>query len=287
PDQFRYGWGQTLMGLDRIPEAFGGRGVRIAIVDSGADTSHPSLRHLGLGVDLTVSGDHRGWTQDVVGHGSHCAGIVAARDESGKLLRGFAPAAEVHVVKVFPGGQFSSLLEALDYCLELEMDVVNLSLGAPVPSLAVEQKLEEAALSGMACIAAGGDASGAVLYPASSPWARGVGAVGRLNEYPSTSWDALTVVPNLVAPDGVFSPSFTSVGPEVAVCAPGVAIVSTVPGGFAALSGTSVAAPHVTGLAALLLAHHPVFLGPLRARSQARVAALFNMIRALSVPYAF
>ena len=92
---------------------------------------------------------------------------------------------------------------------------------------------------------------------------------------------------DLIAADGIFSPSFSCIGPEVAVCAPGVAIVSTVPGGFEPQSGTSTAAPHVTGLAALLLAHHPAFLGPLSSRTQERVAALFSMIRWLCVPYGF
>jgi len=287
PDRFRYGWGQTQMGLDRVPETLTCQGVRIAIVDSGADTSHPLLRHIRLGLDVTDTANPQAWTHDVVGHGSHCAGIIAARDESGKMLRGFAPEAEVHVLKVFPGGQFSSLLEALDYCLEFDMDVVNLSLGSPRRSQAIEQKLEEAALHGIACIVAAGNSGGPVQYPASSPYTLAVGAVGRLNEYLDKTWGATTVLPGMVAPDGIFAPSFSCLGPEVAVCAPGVAIVSTVPGGFEPQSGTSMAAPHVTGLAALLLAHHPAFQGPLRARTQQRVAALFHMIRSVCVPYGF
>lgn len=287
PEQFRYGWGQLQMGLDRIPETLTGKGVKIAIVDSGADTSHPLLRHIRLGLDLTNGADPHSWTQDSIGHGSHCAGIVAARDESGKMMRGFAPEAEIHILKVLPGGRFSSLIEALDYCLDLDVDIVNLSLATPRRSQVVEQKLEEAAFHGIACIVAAGNSGGPVQYPASSAYALAVTAVGRLNEYPEKTWDASTVIPELVAGDGTFAPTFSCFGPEVAVCAPGVAIVSTVPGGFEPQSGTSTAVPHVTGLAALLLAHHPLFQGPLRARSQYRVAGLFHLIRALCVPYRF
>ncbi len=287
PDQLRYGWGQIQMGLHRIPEALTGRGVRIAIIDSGADSSHPLLRHIRLGLDLTTNADPLSWAQDVIGRGSHCAGIIAARDDSRKMLRGFAPDAEIHVLKVFPGGQFSSVIEALDYCLEREIDVVNLGVSSIRRSQAIEQKLEEAALHGLACIVGAGDSGGSVHYPASSSYALAVAAVGRLNEYPDKTWDATTVFPNMMAADGIFWPSFSAHGPEVAVCAPGVAVISTVPGGFQAQSGTATAAPHVTGLAALLLAHHAAFQGPLRGRNQQRVVGLFNMIRLLCVPYGF
>jgi subtilisin len=287
PDRVRYGWGQVEMGLDRIPETLTGKGIRIAIVDSGADTSHALLRHIGIGVDLTSAAEPLSWTRDVVGHGTHCAGILAARDDSGRMLRGFVPDAEIHVLKVFPGGQFSNLLEALEYCVALEVDLVNLSLGASRRSQAVEQALEEAALQGVACVVAAGNGGGPVQYPASSPYTLAVAAVGRLDAYPDRTWDATTAVPGLVAPDGIFVPSFSPVGPEIGVCAPGVAIVSTVPGGFEPLSGASMAAPHVTGLAALLLAHHPLFQGPLRSRGLQRVTGLFNMIRSLCVPYGF
>jgi subtilisin len=285
PEQFRYGWGQIQMGLDRIPETLTGKGVKIAIVDSGVDTSHPLLRQIRLGLDLTNGADPQTWKQDPIGHGSHCAGIIAARDESGKMLRGFVPEAEIHILKVFPGGRFSSLLEALDYCLDLEMDIINLSLVGPRWSQVVEQKLEEAALQGIACLVAAGNSGGPVQYPASSAYTLAIAAVGRLNEYPDQTWDATTVIPDLIAADGIFAPTFSCFGPEVAVCAPGVAIVSTVPGGFEPQSGTSMAVPHVTGIAALLLAHHPVFQDALRIRNQQRVAGLFHLIRSMCVPY--
>jgi subtilisin family serine protease len=285
PEHYRYGWGQLQMGLDRVPDNLTGRGIKIAIVDSGVDTSHSLLRHIRLGVDMTHKADGQSWTQDLIGHGSHAAGIIAARDESGKMLRGFAPEAEVHVVKIVPGGRLSSLIEALDYCLERDIDIAYLGVVTRERSMAVEQKLEEAAANGLACIVADGDARDRMQYAAPT-FSLSVAAVGRLHEYPDTAWDATTIRPELVAPDGIFWSDSSSARPDV-VCAPGVAIVSTVPGGFAPLSGAAVAASHVTGLAAILLAHHPVFQGPLGGRSPQRVAALFNAIRSLCVPYSF
>src|SRR5262249_52818129 len=85
PEPFGHGWGQPQIALHRVPEGPTCRGVKTAIVDSGTDTSHPLLRHIRLGLDLTGPADPQAWTLDVIGHGTHAAGIIAARDESGKM----------------------------------------------------------------------------------------------------------------------------------------------------------------------------------------------------------
>lgn len=287
PEQYHYGWGARIMGLDRLDRRLTGRGVKIALIDSGVDSTHPLLKHIQKGVDLTNDLDTATWAEDLVGHGTHCAGTIGALHEKGLSLRGFAPEAEIHVLKVFPGGRFSTLLEALDLCIQREIDVVNISLGNKRRSLAVEQKLEECVLNGVACIVSAGNSGGAVQYPAVSRWTLAVSAIGKVNEVPLKTWERNAILPSQVAPDGIFSPSFGCVGPDIAVCAPGVGVISTVPGGgFEPQSGSSVAAPHVTGMAALLLAHHPWFAS-LGVRNHQRVAALFEMIQSMCVPYPF
>lgn len=293
PKGYRYGWGQRYMGLDQMPQQYGGKGVKIAVIDSGADTRHPLLSHLQNGLDFTDGATANAWTSDAIGHGSHCAGIIAARPTSDVGLRGFAPDAEVHVFKVFPGGQYSSLLDALEACIERQIDVINMSLGSSEPSEAVEQKLEEVVEHGIACVVAAGNSGGPVQFPASSGHSLAVAAVGALGEFPATTWEnqTLPTLPGMVARDQIFSPTFSCFGPQIAVSAPGVAIISTVPnGGFDAQSGTSMAAPHVTGLAALVLAHHPIFQSTLKERNTQRVAGLYGLIRAMcpapgSTPY--
>jgi len=273
-------WGQELMMQTQFNGAIDGQGVKLAIIDSGCDNTHRLLQHITAGADLTDGGQARGWTLDQLGHGTHAAGVIAARPVRGFSMRGFAPGAEIHVFKVFPGGRFSDLISVLDQCIDQGMDIVNLSLGTEEVSYLVEQKIQEARQRGIACIAAAGNSGGAVQYPARSPYVMAVAAVGRQSDFPIDSTHALTVT-RMQTGDGTFSPNFTCHGPEIGVCAPGVAIISTAPGaGFDALDGTSMAAPHVSGLAAILLAHHPVFKSGLgKERSSARVDALFELIK--------
>jgi subtilisin family serine protease len=111
-----------------------------------------------------------------------------------------------------------------------------------------------------------------------------VSAVGQIGSFPDETFHAQSVMPNPGGAPNIFPAKFSCFGPGVGVCAPGVAIVSCVPGGYAAWDGTSMATPHVTGLAALILAHHPVFAGAAKARSDARVGQLFQLISTTSHP---
>jgi hypothetical protein len=77
------------------------------------DNTHPQLTHITQGVDLTNPDDPKGWTKDEISHGTHCAGIIAGLASDQQGIRGFAPGAEVLILKVFPGGRFSNLIDAL------------------------------------------------------------------------------------------------------------------------------------------------------------------------------
>jgi subtilisin len=277
PGRSTIGWGGRAMRLDQVPQSFRGQGVKVAVIDSGAAATHTNLSRIHAGFDV-IKHNEQTWNDDQLGHGSHCAGVIAGYDP-GFGIRGFAPDAEIHVCKLFPGGQISQLIQALEYCIEHQIDVVNLSLGGTGPSPALEQQILRAKRAGVACIAAAGNSGGPVQYPAASPHVLAVAAIGKLEEFPRDSYHVETIQPDVDA-EGYFTAKFSCFGPEIDVCAPGVGIVSSVPpNNFAAWDGTSMAAPHVTGLAALMLAHRQDFQGQARLRSAERVERLFQLIR--------
>jgi subtilisin family serine protease len=279
-------WARRAMRFDALPPTFRGHGVKVAIVDSGAAADHPDLAgRITAGRDI-VGRDAKGWRVDTVGHGSGTAGILGGSDNEIGIV-GAVPEAEIHCCKIFPGGRFGDLIEALDYCIAHGIDVVNLSLGSQQSSELVARKIEQARHAGVACIAAAGNSAGPVTFPANLPSVLAVAAIGKIGEYPPESYHA-TQMFGPPTPEGYFSAKFTSFGPEVDVCAPGVAIVSSVPpGNYAAADGTSFAAPYVTALAALLFAHHPDFRAGYAVRGADRVARLYELIRGSCLPVAF
>ncbi|MDQ3935246.1 MAG: S8 family peptidase [Actinomycetota bacterium] len=287
PDAETPGWGERAMRIPELPPTYRGAGVKVAVIDSGAAIGHPDLDHIARGFDVSAKNEV-GWRDDTIGHGSHCAGVIAGR-QNGRGVLGIAPEAEVHVYKIFPGGRFSDLLDAIDYCINAGIDVANLSLGSDQPSQLVEARFELAKSMGLACVVAAGNSGGPVQHPAASPHVLAVSAIGKQGEYPPSSYHARQVDPDTkVTEEGYFAAKFSCRGPEVGVCAPGVAVVSSVPAtSYTAMDGTSMAAPHVTGLAALVLAHHPDFRGQYRNRGPERVERLFEILKQSARPLDF
>jgi subtilisin family serine protease len=136
---------------------------------------------------------------------------------------------------------------------------------------------------------AAGNSAGQVQFPASTQHALAVAALGKFGEYPEDSFHARQVLDGFPRIRGGYFPAkFSCFGPEIDVCAPGVAIISSLPAdGFGAWDGTSMAAPHVTGLAALILAHHPDFSGTYQSKDARRVERLFQIIKETATPLSF
>ncbi len=289
PGERSYSWGQRIMKFDRVPIDWNGAGTKIGIIDSGCDSSHPLLRHIVRGVDFTRDKDLQSWKSDELGQGTHCAGIIAASAAAASSgIVGCAPGAELHIFKVVPGGHFSDLIDALDQCIERRLDVVQIGVNSEQFSELVAQKITEARLNGIACIAAAGNSGGPVQFPGNVPGVMTISAVGKLGEYPQDTRHAQRALPQMIGFSGIYATNFSCWGPQVGLCAPGVAIVSSIPGGgYAAWDGCATAASHISGFSALLLAHHPMLQSiNFGVRADQRVSALYDFLRAAAIPYA-
>ena len=289
PGERSYSWGQRIMKFDRASMDWNGAGTKIGIIDSGCDTSHPLLRHIVRGMDFTRDKDPQSWKSDELGQGTHCAGIVAASALAASSgIIGCASGSELHIFKVVPGGHFSDLIEALDQCIERRLDIVLIGVTGEQFSELVAQKITEARLNGIACIAGAGNSGGAVQFPGNVPGVMTVSAVGKLGQYPQDTRHAQRALPQLIAYSGIYATNFSGWGPQVGLCAPGVAVVSSVPGGgYAAWDGCSMAASHIAGFSALLLSHHPMLQSiNFGARADQRVSILYGFLRAAAIPYA-
>jgi subtilisin family serine protease len=226
-----------------------GRGVSVLVIDSGA-APVPGLNVVD-GINTLDGADPASWNVDEKGHGTHVSGTIAARPTADVPYRGIAPDVKLHMAKVFPGGFFSDIIEALDWARVKQVDLVNMSLGGKAPSEAMSRAIDQAVEAGVTIVVAAGNEGGPVAFPATHPDVIAVSAVGRFGSFPADSGHALKIGPHRDWYGGLFSASFTNSGSEIDCCAPGVAIPSTVPQGHAAWDGTSMACPIVTGLLAI------------------------------------
>ncbi len=245
------------------PEA--GAGVRVGVIDSGVDTAHPDLQVAG-GLGCVPGSPEREF--DASGsHGTHVAGIIAGRGAAPTGMSGVAPAAQVFSYRVFDetanSGSSFGLVKAIRQGIVDGCDLLNMSLsfdhdentGLPQEDEAVRAAILEAHQAGVVVVAAAGnDHRQPVAYPASDDLAIAVSAVGRKGTFPPRSSEAGDVQRPFGTETKNFLAAFSNVGTALDVAGAGVGVVSTVPGGHAPMSGTSMACPAVTGVLARLLA---------------------------------
>ncbi len=213
-----------------------GDNVKVAVLDTGVDYTHPEISGIYKGGYDFVNNDSQPYDDHY--HGTHCAGTIGAkRDGSGVV--GVSPNVDLYACKVLSssgGGNFSWVIAALDWCIDHDIDVVSLSLGSSsYPGSQVRAAFDRAYDAGLVIVSSAGNTgagSDTVGYPAKFSTVIAVGSTTSSNS----------------------RSSFSSTGPDVEIAAPGSSILSLHPGGkYAYRSGTSMACPHVAGVAALLI----------------------------------
>ncbi|MGW6691630.1 type VII secretion-associated serine protease mycosin [Streptomyces sp. NPDC054961] len=224
-----------------------GKSVRVAVIDTGVDRVNPQLSDaidIAAGADLL---DPKGdGTNDTVGHGTKVAGLIAGRPKPGTGFVGIAPEATIIAIRQNDGqgnGNAESMSVAIDHAVSKGAQIINISQDTDVP-LTQDSKLGQAvkkAIDANVVVVASAGNDGLTgqkraTYPAAFPGVLAVGSSDRNNE----------------------RAAFSQPGSFVGIAAPGVDMVSTVPGfGQCVDNGTSFSAPYVAGVAALVRAEHP------------------------------
>ena len=228
-------WGIARIKANLAWDISRGKGIRVAVLDTGIDFDHPDLKSNYRGGVSFVVGETT--PEDFNRHGTHCAGTIAAAINGAGVV-GVAPAAYLYAVKVLAAdgaGTWSWLISGLSWCISNGIHIASMSLGGAAAPNALKSMCDLAFARGVLLVAAAGNSGGPVGMPAKYASVIAVSAIDSGNAVPT----------------------FSCRGPEVELCAPGVNVLSTVPGGgYGTLSGTSMACPHVAGAAALAWSTH-------------------------------
>ena len=236
-------WGVSHIGSAEVhAESITGRDIKVAVLDTGIDYNHPELVDSFRGGARFISTDLIPNNQDLFddswnSHGTHIAGIIAAASNDIEVV-GVAPDISLYAVKILDGGgsgHISDLIAGIEWAIENDMDIINLSIGLRNDSQALAEACARAYEAGILLVAAAGNTGsysfGEVLYPARYASVMAVGA--------TSQDDTLHYI--------------SAFGPEIELVAPGDSIYSTTAGGYNMMTGTSQATPHVAGVAALIL----------------------------------
>jgi subtilisin family serine protease len=235
--------------------------VDVAVIDTGIDASHPDLNVVSStncsGGAPWRSSCKSGGTDDN-GHGTHVAGTIGALD-NGTGVVGVAPGARLWAVKVLDSsgsGYMSWIVGGIDYVAanSNSIEVANMSLGCECASAAMNTAISNAVSKGVVFVVAAGNngKDAGTFSPANHTDVITVSAVADFDGAPGSLADQTVSWSSCTENDDDSLACFSNFGSMVEIAAPGVLILSTVPGGYATYSGTSMASPHVAGAAALL-----------------------------------
>lgn len=233
-------WGVKRIGAGVIHDLGNrGLGVKVGVIDSGIDYTHPDLDANFAGGHDFVNGDTD--PMDDNRHGTHVAGTVAAEDDGAGVV-GAAPQAQLYGLKVLNAagsGRWSDVIAALQWCVDNGIQVTNNSYGSTVnPGTTVQAAFDNSSSAGVLHVAAAGNSGN---------------AAGKGN---NVNWPARfdSVIAVAATDKNDKRASFSSTGSQVELSAPGVAINSTkLGGGYIEFNGTSMASPHAAGTAALVI----------------------------------
>lgn len=235
-------WNYTALQLQQFHAHTNGDGILVAVIDSGVNRTGTDLNGLNQvldGCDWVTSPTNvcRGTgVVDENGHGTHVAGIIAAQDD-GEGIIGVAPRSQILPLRVLDAngsGYLSDISAAVDYAVRNNAEVINMSLGGTTDYYLIEDAIDRAVAAGVVVVAAAGNSGPNNVVPS----------------YPAAYDNVIAVA--ATDSNGTIA-SYSNQGAYVDIAAPGSAIISTYPNGYASLSGTSMASPHIAGVVAMML----------------------------------